>query len=160
MKTLLALSFLLPLLAGCKACPEGKLTYYEYRYSGTSAWPICYYRVEQNAETGGVTLAYCRNEAEVTLLRVGPEVLGKIEALMKEYKLYRLKDRYLPPVRILDGHQWSIYFGLEGGSVSSHGSNAWPPSKLRGGMDAINDYLQGLVDAASENDIIGRESLR
>ena len=160
MKTLFALSFLLPLLACGQACPEGRLSYYEFSYSGTMAWPITYYRVELDEESGQLTLGWSRSEPEITLIRVGPEVLSHIDALVKEYRLYRLKDRYLPPVRILDGHQWSVYFRYEQDSISSHGSNAWPSGRLREGMDAVNDYLKGLIDAATEDDVIGRKSLR
>lgn len=103
-------------------------------------------------------MAQARTRAEEILVGARREADAIVTAaLVKEYRLDRLKERYRPPMKILDGYQWSVRFRYEENSLSSHGANAWPTRKYRDGIRSINDYLQGLVDAASEADIRGHE---
>ena len=160
MKTLLALSLLFGLLACGKERPQGACRMYEYGYSGMRAYPIRYYCVEKNADTGEVTLAWSADDPDVKVIRVDPGLPGRIDAVVRAHKLWRLKDAYRPPVRILDGNTWSLRIRYEQNGIYSHGSNAWPGARLRDGIDTVNAMLQELIDAAGEADIIDIQPYR
>ena len=157
MKTLLALSLLFGLFGCDNERPQGAFKMYEYTYSGTMAYPIRYYCVEKNAESGEVTLAWCSDDPEVKIIRVDSGLPDQIDSLVREYKLWRLKDAYRPPVRVLDGYGWSLRVRYEQNTISSHGSNAWPGPQLRTGFDSVNNLLEELIGAATEADIIDRQ---
>ena len=53
---------------------------------------------------------------------------------------------------------WHTHIGYEHGSVSTGGSNAWPPAKLQAGLAAIESYIQSIIDSATDSDILGTTS--
>ena len=168
MKAILAFSLLLPLVggmlytksSGSNKKPEGAALSYEYRYSSTMLYPITYYRVTKEAD-GTVRIAWLKNHGpEVLAIRAGGEVLDRIAAISAEYKLHRLKNSYWPSIQVLDGTSWHTYLHFQKGGISSGGNNAKGPKKQMDGLQCINDYLQSLIDASSEADIIFRQDFR
>ena len=134
--------------------PEGALLSYQYRRSDMRISPSVYYLVEPS-EKGGVQLTWAKNASDGTVIRVEDDALVKIDALMWQYKLYRLKENYRPLAHVLDGTMWSVRFRYGNGTVYSGGDNAWPGTNLKAGIDAVNAYIDSLIDAAVEADIIG-----
>ncbi len=167
MKTLFAFSIILPLLGGLYTKssgknhkPEGGALYYEYRYSGTMAYPFTYYQVEKDA-SGQVTIAWLKKESpDVVVIKAPQEVLEHIGALAYEHKLYRIKESYWPSVQVLDGTSWHMYMRFQKGSISSGGNNATAPAKRMRAIYSINSYLQSVIDASTEADIILQENYR
>ena len=51
---------------------------------------------------------------------------------------------------------WHAYIRFQKNSISASGSNAWPSEKLWAGVEAINSYIQSLIDASTEADVIER----
>ena len=168
MKTLFAFSLILPLIGGVfytkssgkNHKPEGGALYYEYRYSGTMAYPFTYYQVEKDA-SGQVTIAWLKKESpDVVVIKAPQEVLEHIGALAYEHKLYRIKESYWPSVQVLDGTSWHMYMRFQKGSISSGGNNATAPAKRMQAIYSINSYLQSVIDASTEADIILQENYR
>ena len=168
MKTLFAFSLILPLIGGVfytkssgkNHKPEGGALYYEYRYSGTMAYPFTYYQVEKDA-SGRVTIAWLKKESpDVVVIKAPQEVLEHIGALAYEHKLYRIKESYWPSVQVLDGTSWHMYMRFQKGSISSGGNNATAPAKRMQAIYSINSYLQSVIDASTEADIILQENYR
>ncbi len=167
MKTLIAFSLMVSLFScsvfgtrssGSNDKPQGAVVSYEYSYQNTMMYPITWYEVSRDGE-GRVCIAWSRdNEAEIRVIR-GPEDLpGRIGAIVEEYRLYKLKNHYTPRADIRDGYMWRTYIRFEENSISAGGSNAWPKEALWAGVKAINDTVQSLIDASSEDDIIARRS--
>ena len=168
MKTLLAFSVILPLLGsvfytksrGHNHKPEGAAVSYEYNYSSTMAYPLTYYKVEKDS-AGQVRIAWLKNHGpDVLAIKGTEEVLERIGALSAQYKLHRIKQSYWPSVQVLDGTSWHMYLRFQKGSISSGGNNASAPARRMQGIYSINDYLQSLIDASTEADIILREDYR
>ena len=106
MKTLFAFSLILPLIGGVfytkssgkNHKPEGGALYYEYRYSGTMAYPFTYYQVEKDA-SGQVTIAWLKKESpDVVVIKAPQEVLEHIGALAYEHNESEI-DRTLEAAR-------------------------------------------------------------
>ena len=133
--------------------PAGDFKYYEYRSSTMREYPREYYRLEAS-EDAGVTLSWAKSNSKVTVLRVPAEAVRKVDAMIDEYKLYRLKKMYTPPFRVHDGIQWHVYFRYGKGGVSCTADNAWPPDTLKEGIKAVNAYFNALIEASKEEDII------
>ena len=166
MKLLLALTLMASLLSpfrigvkgrGSNDKPDGAVIRYEYSYSSTAMYPLTWYCVERD-ETGVVKVSYSRDiEREIRIIRAPDDIFEQIGALAAEYKLHKLKNTYTPRMHVLDGYMWSVHIRYEKGSISSSGSNAWPPEKLDAGVNAINAYVKSLIEAAGEEGVIGRD---
>ena len=168
MKTLLALSLVLPLVgnmlftksSGRNTKPSGAAVSYEYTYSTTMAYPVTFYQVERDSK-GEIQIAWLNHYGpDVYVIRGSEKVLKRIGAIATQYKLHRLKNHYYPSMEILDGDSWHTYLRFENGSISSGGNNASAPAKLMEGLQRINDYIQSVIDASTEDDIILREDYR
>ena len=80
------------------------------------------------------------------------------DGFVREYKLWKLENSYTPKFEVLDGYMWHTSIRYEKGSVSTGGSNAWPPAKLQAGLSAIESYIQSIIDSATPSDILGTTS--
>ena len=169
MKLLLTLAFMLPLLScsplwnkssGSNPRPDGPATSYEYSYNGTMMYPIEYYSVKRGAD-GAVRIAFLRNNEPEVRVIAGPEdFFARVDALVAEYGLRRLKESYQPRMEVLDGYDWHVRIRFRENTISSGGFNAGPSGKLASGIAAINQYVESLVDASSEEDVIFRQDYR
>ena len=169
MKLLLTLAFMLPLLScsplwnkssGSNPRPDGPATSYEYSYNGTMMYPIEYYSVKRGAD-GAVRIAFLRNNEPEVRVIAGPEdFFARVDALVAEYGLHRLKESYRPRMEVLDGYDWHVRIRFRENTISSGGFNAGPSGKLASGIAAINQYVESLVDASSEEDVIFRQDYR
>ena len=165
-KTILALS-LLGAMFSCakpwdnkyvkKVAPE-TIKEYEHSYSGTMMWYITWYKIEKG-EDGKLRLLYSKDcNPEITIYKCPDDALAKIDGFVREHKLWKLENSYTPKFEVLDGYMWHTHIGYEHGSVSTGGSNAWPPAKLQAGLSAIESYIQSIIDSASPSDILGTTS--
>ncbi|GEM_PF-975116 len=135
--------------------PYGNAVSYEYSHKSTAAYPISYYKITK-LEDGTVQLAYSsNNENDIHLIKISEEALSKIKQVVQEYKLHKLANSYKPILKILDGYMWHIYIHFEQGYISSHGSNAYPKTKHRNGIKAINTYLDSLIRQQTPADSLG-----
>ena len=151
----------LPLFSGCAGeKPSGALLSYEYSYSTTAAWPQKYIKITREAPGAEVRLYHSEGESEMTVLKAPGEAFDTIDSLVRSTRLRKLKESYRPPFRVLDGWSWHLSIRWEEGSIYSGGHNARPKPKLKDGIDAINAYLQTLVDGAAPEDILGTEPFR
>ncbi len=166
MKLLLTLAFMLPLLScsplwnkssGSNPRPDGPATSYEYSYNGTMMYPIEYYSVKSGAD-GAVRIAFLRNNEPEVRVIAGPEdFFARVDALVAEYGLRRLKESYRPRMEVLDGYDWHVRIRFRENSIYSGGFNAGPPCKLASGIAALNQYVESLIDASSEEEVIFRQ---
>ena len=165
-KALLAIS-----LAGClfscvkpwdnkvvKDIPGDKIQSFEYSYSGTMMWFIEWYCIERG-EDGKLQLLYSKDcSPEITILRCPDNALEKIDGFVRKYKLWNLKNSYVPKFEVLDGYMWHMYIRYDGGSISTGGSNAWPSKDLMTGLSAITSYVESVIEASTEADVIGTDN--
>ena len=166
MKTILTLTLMLTLFApfriGVKATgsnkkPEGAAIRYEYKYSSTMMYPLTWYCAERDS-TGVVKISFSRDaEREISIIQAPDDFFERVGALAAEYKLHRLRGTYTPRALVFDGYMWSVYIRYEKGSISSGGSNAWPPKNLDAGINAINQYIEKLIQTAGEAGVIGHD---
>lgn len=166
MKLLLTLAFMLPLLScsplwnkssGSNPRPDGPATSYEYSYNGTMMYPIEYYSVKRGAD-GAVRIAFLRNNEPEVRVIAGPEdFFARVDALVAEYGLHRLKESYRPRMEVLDGYDWHVRIRFRENAIYSGGFNAGPSGKLSSGIAALNQYVESLIDASSEEDVIFRQ---
>ena len=165
-KTLLALS-LLGVMFSCskpwdnkyvKNVPSDTIKEYEHSYSGTMMWYITWYRIEKG-EDGKLRLMYSKDcDPEITIYKCPDDALAKIDGFVREYKLWKLDNSYTPKFEILDGYMWHTSIVYEDASISTGGSNAWPPKNLQAGLSAIESYVQSIKASATESDIIGTDT--
>ena len=164
MKLLLTFAMILPLLSpfGTKSSgknpkPDGASTSYEFTYSGTMMYPIKYYEVKRDS-TGAVRIAYLEHNGTDVIVIPGPEdIFDHIDRAVAQYKLHKMKNSYWPRMEILDGYGWHARIRFQHNSIYSGGSNAGPPEKIYAGINAINNYIQSLIDASSEADVLFRQ---
>lgn len=166
MRSFLFFSLIVPLMVGglftiskgSNPRPDGPVTSYQYSYSGTMRFPTRFYEVKPDS-TGTVCIYWSEQHSpDVSVIRAPEDALEHIGALVKEYKLHRLKSSYRPRMQVLDGYGWHMYVRFSGNSISTGGTNAWPPAKLNAGIHAINAYIGGLIEASAPEDIIRVES--
>jgi len=131
-------------------------TSYEYTYNGTFAYPIEWILVEQDG-SGNICLKHSKAGNEITVYKAPEDVFQRIGALASEYRLYRLKDFYKPVGTIFDGNSWTLRIRYRDGSIYSSGYHTWPSRQLMAGINALNDYLNGIIESAPESDVIGHE---
>jgi len=166
MKMILSLTCILSFLGFCSrnklgtigegnnTRPEGKLVSYTYSYSGTMAYPIDYFNIERN-EDSVLCLGWSKDDNDIHLIRIPEESLQKIDSIAREYKLWNLKKSYRPTMEILDGYGWHIWLNYEKGYISSGGTNAYANKDLSAGINAIENYVRSLVEAATPADSLG-----
>ena len=167
MKLLLTIAMILSLLSpfGTKSSgknprPDGASTSYEFKYSGTMMYPITFYEVKRDS-TGAVRIAYIEHNGSDVIVIPGPEdIFERIDQAVAQYKLSKLKNSYWPRMEVLDGYGWHVRIRFQHNSIYSGGSNAWPPQKIYAGINSINNYIQSLIDASSEADVILRQDYR
>ena len=167
MKPLLILSLMIPLFScsflgtktvGSNPRPDGAMTSYEYAYMSTAMYPLQWYEVDRD-EAGKVRIAWSAQlDPEIRVIRGPEDFFERTAAIVGEYKLYRLREHYSPRADVRDGYMWHAYIRFEHNSISSGGSNAWPKETLRAGVKAINAYIQSLIDASTEADVIDRQA--
>lgn len=167
MKTLLALTLMIPLLScsflgtkskGSNPKPEGAMIAYKYAHMSTAMYPLRWYEVDRDGD-GQVRIAWSEpNEPEIRVIRGPEDFFERVAAIVEEYRLYRLREHYSPRADIRDGYMWHAYFRFEQNSISAGGTNAWPKEKLWAGVEAVNAYIQSLIDASAESDVIARRS--
>ncbi len=130
---------------------------YEYSYSGTMMWYITWYKIEKG-EDGHLRLLYSHDcDPKITIYKCPDDALSKIDGFVRQYKLWNLENSYTPKFEILDGYMWHTSIVYEDASISTGGSNAWPPKKLAAGLASIEAYVQSIIDASKEEDIIGTD---
>ena len=138
--------------------PDGPATSYEYQLSGTMRYPIIYYEVDRDS-TGMVRIAWSKaNSGDIRVIRGPEDFFQRVDEYVAQYKLYKLKNHYVPRARVLDGKMWHAYIRFQDDGISTGGSNAQAPRELMAGIDAINQYIQSLIDASGEEDIIETRS--
>ena len=145
-KPLLILVMLLSLSCCAAKKPGGPIRSYEYSYNNCMAYPVVSYEVVQGA-SGAQTLNWSKNDGQIHAIALEEDVLGKIDGIVKKYRLYRLRDHYDPPFDILDGYSWHIGISYSTDGIYSGGSNAWPSRRHTEGISAINAYLESLIAA-------------
>lgn len=160
MRTLFALSLLSLFSCGC-ACstklPDGLPVSYEYNSSGMRAYPIDWYRVE-TAEDGTVRILSAHDNGEILIVRGPEDIFRRIDELVRKYRLNKLKSRYKPLANIKDGKSWSVSINYpDDNGIYSRGYHSWPREELWKGVEAINQLLKDLSEAAAEEDILGHE---
>ena len=116
-------------------------------------YPHEFWRLE-NTQENGLTLTWSKSNSDYTVLRVPVEAAQKLTELVKEHKLYRLKSTYKPPFDVRDGTMWHVFIRYEKSSIDCSADNAWPPTALWNGVKAVNAYLDSLIQASTEDDII------
>ena len=116
-------------------------------------YPHEFWRLE-NTQENGLTLTWSKSNSDYTVLRVPEQAAQKLTGLVKEHKLHRLKSTYKPPFDVRDGTMWHVFIRYEKSSIDCSADNAWPPKALWEGVKAINAYLDGLIQASTEDDII------
>ena len=136
----------------CQRTPES----YEYAYSGTMASPIFWYRLSKEND-GTLALRFSQHTPEITVYRAPDDALEVVKNAVLDYKLYKMKHSYMPPFEILDGYGWHMYIDYGDEGISSGGSNAAAEEQFEKGVSAIHKYLYGIVESATEGDIIGHE---
>ena len=68
---------------------------------------------------------------------------GKKTTIIEEEKMYAYKERYRPPMEVLDGESWGFSARFaDGSSIYTSGSNAWPEGN---GLGRIQSYMIELV---------------
>ena len=128
--------------------PKGELISVEYHVSGTAAGYQYYYLVERQNDGTVVLKAMKENYGEIIEKKVDAKVLSHIQDIIKLYKMYKYKERYLPYFDVRDGYMWDFYARFsEGESISSGGSNAWPKND---GLGAIRAYVTEVLIADSQ----------
>ena len=165
MKILLTLSLMLPLFGclqmgtrarGNNEKPDGAVISYEYQRVITMIHPTTWYEVKRDA-AGTVRIAWSANcEPDITVIRGPEDFFDQVGEICREYKLHRLKQSYVPRMKVLDGYMWNARIRFEKGSIYTGGSNAQPPEKLREGLNAINSYIQSIIDTSTEADVLER----
>ena len=147
---------------GSNPRPDGPCTSYEYQHSSTMMYPLTFYDVKRDGD-GTVRIAFIEDKwqdhpggPDIIIIRGPEDLFGRIDAIVAEYKLHRLKNIYTPRAHVLDGYMWHAYIRFQKNSISASGSNAWPSEKLWAGVEAINSYIQSLIDASTEADVIER----
>ena len=136
-------------LFGCsQKAPDGALKGYEYVENGMRAVPQVHYEVLFDAEDAPY-VRHVKWNGEEIVVPAPSQLPAQIDSLVRRYKLHQLKDHYQPPFKVLDGVSWRLYIRYEGGSISSGGYHTRPPERLREGIEAINELLQGCVNASS-----------
>ncbi|MBO4671050.1 MAG: hypothetical protein J5640_04315 [Bacteroidales bacterium] len=133
--------------------PEGAFKEYEYKESNMREYPAEYYLLEVSKDNG-LTLTWAKHNSDFTVLRVPEDAAEKLTALINEHKLHKLKNSYRPPFDVRDGTMWHVYIRYEKSRISCSADNAWPPKDLWNGILAINAYLDSLIEASRESDII------
>ena len=156
---LLAIIAMMMSLFGNSGKPAGAFKYYEYRSTTMREYPHEYYKLEVSEEQG-VTLSWAKSNSDITVLRVPEETVQKLDAMIDQYKLPKLKNNYHPPFMVHDGMMWHVYIRYEKGGISSGGDNAWPGDPQKEGIKAVNAYFETLIEASSEEDIIEVKSNR
>ena len=138
--------------------PDGPASSYEYQLSATMRYPITYYEVDRDS-TGMVRIAWSKaNSGDVRVIRGPEDFFQRVDEYVAQYKLYKLKNHYVPRARVLDGKMWHAYIRFQHNSISAGGSNAEGPEELMEGIKAINQYIESLIDASGEEDVIETRS--
>ena len=141
-----------------KDVPGDTIKEYEYSYSGTMMWYITWNLIERG-EDGKLRLLHSEQcSPEITIYKCPDDALAKIDGFVREYKLWNLENSYLPKMEVLDGYMWHTSIRYEDASISTGGSNAYPPKKLAAGLSAIESYIKSIIDSATEADIIGTDN--
>lgn len=148
---------------GSNPRPDGACRSYEYQHNNTSMYPLTFYDVKRG-DDGTVRIAFMEdkwqdraNAPDVIVIRGPEDLFGRIDGIVAQYKLHRLRNIYTPRADVRDGYMWHAYIRFQKNSISASGSNAWPPEKLWGGIEAINAYIQSVIDASTEADVIARQ---
>ena len=166
MKKIIVLSLMLPLLFSCSSFrtrsfgrnpkPDGITSFYEFSYSLLMRYPEKYYLVERDAE-GRVNIAWSeQGEEEIRVILAPEDFLARIHAIVSEHRLHKLRQSYLPRMKVLDGDMWRARIRFDRNSIHTGGSNARPPKELKAGIDAINALIREQIEASTEDDIIDR----
>ena len=127
-----------------KSMPAGDLVSVEYTKSGTMAGYIYEGHVEPDSAGGFVIRAMKENYGPLYEKKIDAEDVQKFRDIIKEEKMYKYKERYLPLMKVLDGWSWSFTARFSDGStISSYGSNARPKDD---GLDRIRGYMEELIE--------------
>ena len=143
-RLIIIFSMLLPLLSCSAKMPGGPIRAYEYVHNNCTMYPIVSYQIVVDA-SGVQTLVYSKNDGVEHSVVLQEDALGRIDALTRQYKLYRLKEHYRPPFTVYDGWSWNVHISYERDCIYSSGSNARPSKRLNAGIDAINEYIESLI---------------
>lgn len=138
---------------------EGTPKSYLYKHDVCMMYPAYWYNVVP-AEDGTLLLKYSKYSNDIKVYHAPADALEHIGSLVREYRLYNLKDSYQPPFQVYDGYSWHVEVSYDKASIWSGGNNARPSSRHEEGLDAINAYLDGIMEAAGEDGVIAIEQHR
>ena len=127
-----------------KKMPEAQLVGVRYTHSGTMAGYI--FEGEMKTEKNGDVVLQAMKESygAVFETHLTAEQVQHFREIIEEEKMYAYKERYVPPMEVLDGEGWSFSAKFaDGSSIGSHGSNAWPQGN---GLGRIRAYMEQLVE--------------
>ena len=127
-----------------KKMPEAQLVGVRYTHSGTMAGYI--FEGEMKTEKNGDVVLHAMKESygAVFETHLTAEQVQHFREIIEEEKMYAYKERYVPPMEVLDGEGWSFSAKFaDGSSIGSHGSNAWPQGN---GLGRIRAYMEQLVE--------------
>lgn len=154
-KTLIFMSFItfISSLFGCKTSgittkePNAPLIKYSYRLSNTSIMPMKEFTVEKIDEiTCKVTFAsdFDPQKGGVVMdsLETSIGLLQEIEKEVRAHKMYKYKEHYTPPFRILDGKSWIMSMKFEDSYFYSSGENEYPSDN---GLYIIADIVEKAI---------------
>ena len=100
--------------------PDGPSTHYEYQLSGTMRYPITYYEVDRDS-TGTVRIAWSEsNEPDIRVIKGPEDFFQRVDGYVAQYKLHKLKNRYLPRMQVLDGEMWYARIRFTENSILSN----------------------------------------
>ena len=132
-KLLLIMSFLS--LFGCGHAPEpqtvsdGPVTLNSFYYTethGYRGYTNRGYKADR-LDDGKVRITIELGNDRDRIFVADAFVMDSLEAIVKEYKMNRYKEKYMPRFDIKDGDSWSFHLGYSDGKhVSSHGYVAKP----------------------------------
>ncbi len=133
-------------LLGCsfmKSMPDSELISVEYTRSGTMAGYVYEGRVKVDSNGSFKLQAMKEDNGLLYEKIIGKDEMQKFRQIIKDEKMYKYKEKYMPMLKVLDGWSWSFKAGFaDGTSISSSGFNASPKSK---GLQVIKDYMKELV---------------
>ena len=130
-----------------KKMPEGELVRVGYSRHTTAATAEFEGRIGKDVNGAFVLQAMKESHGPLYEKRVDAEVMQQIREIIREERMYRYKEHYLPKLHVLDGWQWSFSATFsDGTTISSSGSNARPHDD---GLDRIRTLMEELIQDSS-----------
>jgi len=96
----------------------------EYRETGSTVFPLCYFILEKNSETGQFWLTNASNcpAQAARKIEVPQTFLDELARLVCDEKMHDYQRDYRPPYQVLDGRSWTLYIRLSNTKTSIYSS--------------------------------------